>query len=154
MNAWHEDFTFDTFPPEIFDIMKASPTDNDTITATSTSNMEIDKEARISMNDWTEYCSHTNILPFGSMDDPFYSLELVVGWPSLTDDIVVDSATYTDLEPENAPEWYFSLKSDANADYRLRDLIEGVWSLYTETVSLKDILGKGIEDAGEGKMQT
>lgn len=149
MNAWHEDFTYDTILPEIFEILSTLPEDNH-ISQPSFALPETEKESRIPVKEWTEYCSHANLLPFGSMDDPFYSLELVVGWPSLTDDIVVDSATYTDLEPENAPEWYFSLKSDPNADYRLTDLVEGIWNLHTEIASLKDILGKGIEDS-DGK---
>lgn len=149
MNAWHEDFTYDPFPPELFDLLKTSNSKSDS--ALQLNSGDIDKENRVPISDWVQCCSHSAILPFGSMDDPFSSMELVVGWPTLTDDVVVDSATYTDLEPENAPEWHFSLKSDANADFRLRDVLEGIWSLQTEHMSVKDILGKSIEDSSDGK---
>ena len=94
------------------------------------------------MKPWTEFHAFTNLLPFGCIDDPFSTLSLVVGWPNLTEDAVVDTATYSDLEPDQAPEWYFGVKSNAQIDFRLNELLDGFWKLQSETKTIEDILGK------------
>ncbi|ODN03877.1 Rab3 GTPase-activating protein catalytic subunit [Orchesella cincta] len=138
MNTWHEDFTYDSFPPELFDVLNVTATGGEA---------DKDKDStRVSIDQWSQLYSNTSIITFGSLDDIFINLQLICGWPALTDDIVVDSNTYTDFDAENAPEWFMSLNLDANAEFRLRDMIDGIWNLNTEFASLKDILGKCIDE--------
>lgn len=72
-------------------------------------------------------------------------MDLVAGWPSLTEDVVVDSSSYSDLEPENAQEWHFSLKADPNAEFRLHTLVDGIWKLKNDARTIEQVLGKPID---------
>ncbi|XP_078043927.1 RAB3 GTPase activating protein subunit 1 isoform X2 [Augochlora pura] len=44
-------------------------------------------------------------LPFGATYDPIAELHLFTTWPEMSDNVVVDSESFTDLEPQHAPEW-------------------------------------------------
>ncbi|CAG7718551.1 unnamed protein product [Allacma fusca] len=132
MQTWHSKFNFDSFPPEIFDEMNPKPGD------------ETSKP-----NSWSRCHAFTSFLPFGSLDDPFQELELVAGWPYLPEDVVVDSPSYSDLEPTNAPEWYFSLRPHTQAEFRLHDLADGVWNLKAENRTIEEILGKKLDNSGD-----
>lgn len=121
---WPADINLDSFPPELFDLLQGK------------------KENRCE----SQHLTHTAFLPFGSLDDPFSSLDLVAGWPQLTEDVVVDSPSYSDLEPENAQEWYYSFIADRNAEFRLCELLDGVWKLQKDKRNLEQVLGKPLDN--------
>lgn len=49
-------------------------------------------------------------LPFGFVREPIQSLTLHTTWPELSENIVVDSETYSDLEPQSAPVWSLDVR--------------------------------------------
>ncbi|XP_029166828.1 rab3 GTPase-activating protein catalytic subunit [Nylanderia fulva] len=49
-------------------------------------------------------------LPFGATFDPVGELNLFTTWPEMSDNVVVDSEGYSDLEPQLAPEWSVQVK--------------------------------------------
>lgn len=122
IKSWPPEINCESYPPELFELLQPKEGLNE------------DKNA--------QFCA---LLPFGSLDDPFVSLDLVAGWPQLTEDVVVDSPTYSDLEPENLQELYFSLKADPNAEFRLNELVDGIWKLKTDCRTTEQVLGKPIE---------
>jgi hypothetical protein len=136
MKSWDTKHALDSFPPELYDLIRNE----------DPSEANKAREPHQSLLDWSQCVSHISLLPFGSVEDPFLHLDFVSGWHSLTEDVVVDSASYSDLEPENAQEWYFSLKTDQNADFRLKELVEEVWSLRGNNKTIEQVLGKSIED--------
>jgi len=135
VNAWPTTYQFDTFPPEIFEIMSES---SDYYEDTNTGNAENTRAV-------SGTCGFINFLPFGALDDPFSSLIFVSEWPVVTEDVVVDTAVYSDFEPENAPNWYFGLCADAHAEFRLETFLEGMWELCSEKRTVEDVLGKSFD---------
>jgi len=133
LKSWDSEHTCDSFPPELHDLIQAEESDNS-------------EKSPDSIAWWSQYVGHINLLPFGSVEDPFLHLDFVAGWPAITEDVVVDSASYSDLEPDNAQEWFFSLKSDPSAEYRLTDLVDSLWNLRENIESVEKVLGKKIED--------
>ncbi|XP_072752258.1 rab3 GTPase-activating protein catalytic subunit [Anoplolepis gracilipes] len=49
-------------------------------------------------------------LPFGATFDPVGELHLFTTWPEMSDNVVVDSEGYSDLEPQLAPGWSVQVK--------------------------------------------
>ncbi|XP_076642287.1 RAB3 GTPase activating protein subunit 1 [Halictus rubicundus] len=49
-------------------------------------------------------------LPFGATHDPIAELHLFTTWPEMSENVVVDSEGFTDLEPQLAPEWSVQVK--------------------------------------------
>ncbi|CAH1790436.1 unnamed protein product [Owenia fusiformis] len=49
-------------------------------------------------------------LPFGACQDPVSELHLAATWPSISEEMVVDNANYSDLDPLQAPVWSVRLK--------------------------------------------
>ncbi|XP_076283698.1 RAB3 GTPase activating protein subunit 1 [Lasioglossum baleicum] len=49
-------------------------------------------------------------LPFGATHDPIAELHLFTSWPEMSENVVVDSEGFTDLEPQLAPEWSVQVK--------------------------------------------
>nr|XP_033333565.1 rab3 GTPase-activating protein catalytic subunit isoform X1 [Megalopta genalis] len=49
-------------------------------------------------------------LPFGATYDPIAELHLFTTWPEMSENVVVDSESFTDLEPQLAPEWSVQVK--------------------------------------------
>ncbi|KAL6427603.1 hypothetical protein ACFW04_008819 [Cataglyphis niger] len=49
-------------------------------------------------------------LPFGATFDPVGELHLFTTWPEMSDNVVVDSEGYSDLDPQLAPEWSVQVK--------------------------------------------
>ena len=131
MKVWHPDQTDETELLDVLEFLKKEKGEPKSENSEATA-----------VKPWTEFHAFTNLLPFGCIDDPFSTLSLVVGWPNLTEDAVVDTATYSDLEPDQAPEWYFGVKSNAQIDFRLNELLDGFWKLQSETKTIEDILGK------------
>ena len=144
MHSWHPKHNLDSFPPELLDEIgkthQASEADNED---------EGSGQLAASNNNANDGLTFSNLLPFGSIDDPYEGLEFVAGWPYLTEDVVVDSPSYSDLEPINAPEWHFRLRPHTQAEFRLHDLVEGIWKLYTENRTVEEILGKKLEVSGK-----
>jgi Rab3 GTPase-activating protein catalytic subunit len=138
MNIWHPDFTYETELLDVLDYLKQAKLSGTKYTAQTTTELK----------PWDEFHSFTSLLPFGCIDDPFSSLNLVVGWPHLTEDAVVDTASYSDLEPDQAPEWYFGVKPNSKIDFRLHELLDGFWKLSSETRTIEEILGKKLANDG------
>lgn len=53
-------------------------------------------------------------LPFGLASDPINKLHLLATWPQLTDQMVVDSQSYSDLEPMQAHIWSLEIELAEN----------------------------------------
>ncbi|KAK3907278.1 Rab3 GTPase-activating protein catalytic subunit [Frankliniella fusca] len=53
-------------------------------------------------------------LPFGLASDPINKLHLLATWPQLTDQMVVDSQSYSDLEPMQAHIWSVQIELTEN----------------------------------------
>jgi len=75
MKVWHPDYTFQTKFQDIMEHLKAE-------------NPSEAESGSTSMSSWKEHLAFTNLVPFGCSDDPFESMRLVVGWPSLSEDVV------------------------------------------------------------------
>lgn len=129
MRIWHQEYTFETEYTCVPEYLK-----NNALPSAKASS-----EVFPACNACHAF---TSFLPFGCSDDPFSSLQLVVGWPSLSEDVVVDTPTYTDLDPELAPDWFFSLKPNTELDFRLNEMLESVWNLLDVSKTIEEILGK------------
>jgi hypothetical protein len=137
MKEWHPIYTFETELFDVIEFLKPSMTSKT-------------KEPSTEAQSWAEKNAFTNFIPFGPLDDPFESLVFITGWPRLSEDIVVDSADYSDLTPENAAEHYFSLNVNNQIDYRLEELLQAFWKLTKERKTVEMILGKKL-DSDRGK---
>lgn len=68
INSWPSDINCDSYPPELFDFLKQN----------DIANADVNQK-------WSQ------IFGFGSLDDPFVSMDLIFGWPFLNENVVVDS---------------------------------------------------------------
>ncbi|XP_062600840.1 rab3 GTPase-activating protein catalytic subunit-like [Saccostrea cucullata] len=50
-------------------------------------------------------CSDFGNLPFGACEDPVSEMQLACTWPSLSEDMIVENQSYSDLDPMQAPQW-------------------------------------------------
>ncbi|KAJ1520264.1 hypothetical protein ONE63_004468 [Megalurothrips usitatus] len=73
-------------------------------------------------------------LPFGMISDPISKLQLFATWPQLTDQMVVDSQSYSDLEPMQAHAWSVRIQLELNQDsLRLAQCLESLCKLASES---------------------
>eukprot|EP00794_Sanderia_malayensis_P017421 gene17421-19165_t len=59
--------------------------------------------------------------PFGPLQDPVSELHLATTWPFLSEEIFVDHAEYTDLDPIEAPKWSLRARATDNCTPLLYD---------------------------------
>ncbi|KPI94634.1 Rab3 GTPase-activating protein catalytic subunit [Papilio xuthus] len=80
-------------------------------------------------------------LPFGAEKNPIHSACLNAIWPQFRESAIVDSSTFSDIDPIMAPTWTITLKLRNNIQCQLSEIIDKMMSLLDERNLLMDILG-------------
>ncbi|CAG9566630.1 unnamed protein product [Danaus chrysippus] len=80
-------------------------------------------------------------LPFGSEKNPLHSALLNAIWPHFRESAIVDSSTFSDIDPLMAPTWTITLKLRNNINCQLSDIIGKVMDLLDNNTLMMDILG-------------
>lgn len=81
------------------------------------------------------------VLPFGVTMDPINTLTLKVMWSHLPSDLVVDSESYTDFNPLEAPKWSLHAKMADQPLSLLSDCFSEFLLLLKNNLTIYDILG-------------
>ncbi|KAL6266273.1 hypothetical protein P5V15_003133 [Pogonomyrmex californicus] len=81
-------------------------------------------------------------LPFGATFDPVGELHLFVTWPQMSDNVVVDSEGYSDLEPQLAPEWSVQVKMVASPACLLGEYMTDFLHLCNNQKTMVELLGE------------
>ncbi|KAL1124193.1 hypothetical protein AAG570_001963 [Ranatra chinensis] len=89
-------------------------------------------------------------LPFGAVSEPISSLILYTTWPDVMETVVVDSESYTDFEPTQAPLWSLSAKKDSGLSLLLTSYLEEFLNLCMNNKTNKDYLGDLTKDSSSG----
>ncbi len=80
-------------------------------------------------------------------DEPILELQLATTWPSLSEEVIVDSAVHSDLEPFNAPNWSLRILFREKIKCSLSDSISLLLSLKNCWAKNDQILGKLIAES-------
>ncbi|XP_072937011.1 rab3 GTPase-activating protein catalytic subunit [Epargyreus clarus] len=80
-------------------------------------------------------------LPFGSESNPIHSALLNAIWPQFRESTIVETSTFSDIDPIMAPTWTITIKMKNNINYQLTDIIGKVMSLLDNRNLLMDVLG-------------
>ncbi|VVD00778.1 unnamed protein product [Leptidea sinapis] len=80
-------------------------------------------------------------LPFGSENNPVQSALLNAIWPQFRESAIVDSSTFSDIDPIMAPTWMITIKMRSDLKCQLSAIIEKVMSLLDNNHLLMDTLG-------------
>ncbi|KAF7989236.1 hypothetical protein HCN44_007833 [Aphidius gifuensis] len=112
-----------------------------------------------SLTDWTNYtwtqeppdfelmqgetigATELGKLPFGASFDPIAELELFTTWPQICENVVVDSESFTDLEPQLAPEWSARVKMIQTPACLLGEYLTDFLAMCHNEKNLVDVLG-------------
>ncbi|XP_046859182.1 rab3 GTPase-activating protein catalytic subunit-like isoform X2 [Xenia sp. Carnegie-2017] len=73
-------------------------------------------------------------LPFGTSQDAVSELHLSASWPCLSEDVILDNAIYSDLDPMQAPQWHVRVRMTEDAGCLLGEYL----SQYLELCRRKD----------------
>ncbi|KAK2582517.1 hypothetical protein KPH14_004814 [Odynerus spinipes] len=80
-------------------------------------------------------------LPFGATFDPIGELHLYTTWPQMSENVVVDSEGFTDLEPQLAPEWSVQVTMVPSPACLLGDYLTDFLHLCNDQRAMADLLG-------------
>ncbi|XP_023712978.1 rab3 GTPase-activating protein catalytic subunit isoform X2 [Cryptotermes secundus] len=80
-------------------------------------------------------------LPFGATFDPISELHLFATWPHLMENVVVDSESYSDFEPSQAPQWAVRVKMAEQPACLLNEYFSEFIQLCSNNISMQDLLG-------------
>ncbi|XP_015108534.1 rab3 GTPase-activating protein catalytic subunit isoform X2 [Diachasma alloeum] len=80
-------------------------------------------------------------LPFGATFDPVGELKLFTTWPQMAENVVIDSESFSDLEPQLAPEWSAVVKMVPSPACLLGEYLTDFLALCSNQRSLVDMLG-------------
>ncbi|XP_021920083.1 rab3 GTPase-activating protein catalytic subunit isoform X2 [Zootermopsis nevadensis] len=80
-------------------------------------------------------------LPFGATLDPVSELHLFATWPQLMENVVVDSESYSDFEPSQAPLWSVQVKMAEQPACLLSEYFIEFIHLFSSNRSMQDLLG-------------
>lgn len=80
-------------------------------------------------------------LPFGALSDPVSELHLSATWPCVSEDVLVDSDVYSDLNPGSAPLWTARLVTSASPPCLLSEYLMEFLHVCRNTQSVSQILG-------------
>ncbi|XP_076749790.1 RAB3 GTPase activating protein subunit 1 [Xylocopa sonorina] len=83
-------------------------------------------------------------LPFGATYDPIAELHLFATWPEMSENVIVDSEGFTDLEPQLAPEWSVQVKMVSSPACLLGEYLTDFLHLYNNQKSMIDLLGDAV----------
>lgn len=81
------------------------------------------------------------VLPFGVTFDPINVLLLRAKWSHLSDNLIVDSETYSDFDPMNAPIWTLKTIMTEQPVSLLADCLTDFLHLLTNNTTIYDVLG-------------
>ncbi|KAL7300905.1 hypothetical protein TKK_0006457 [Trichogramma kaykai] len=93
-------------------------------------------------------------LPFGATFDPIKEFQLFVSWPEICENVVVDSESFSDLEPLSAPEWALQVEMVPGPACLLGEYLSNFLLLCSNPKSLTDILGDGAAYATDNDNQS
>ncbi|XP_017758239.1 PREDICTED: rab3 GTPase-activating protein catalytic subunit isoform X2 [Eufriesea mexicana] len=92
-------------------------------------------------------------LPFGATYDPIAELHLFTTWPEMSENFVVDSEGFTDLEPQFAPQWSVQVKMVSSPACLLGEYLTDFLHLCNNQKTMVDLLGEAVIYAEqEGQM--
>ncbi|KAL0273699.1 UNVERIFIED_CONTAM: hypothetical protein PYX00_006319 [Menopon gallinae] len=94
--------------------------------------------------------SELSKLPFGAVYDPILGLNLRATWPHLVENTIVDSESYSDLDPMHALVWTASINVAENANCLLTEYFTEFLSLCNNNFSIQEIL-ESIVDTSSSK---
>lgn len=80
-------------------------------------------------------------LPFGSEKNPIHSVLLNAIWPKFRECAIVDSSTFSEIDPIMAPTWTITLKMRDNFNCQLSETINKIMDLLDNSNLLMDTLG-------------
>ncbi|XP_076667332.1 RAB3 GTPase activating protein subunit 1 isoform X2 [Andrena cerasifolii] len=80
-------------------------------------------------------------LPFGATFDPIAELHLFTTWPEMSENVVVDSEGFTDLEPQLAPEWSVQVKMVSSPACLLGEYLTDFLHICNSKKTMVDLLG-------------
>ncbi|XP_029053343.1 rab3 GTPase-activating protein catalytic subunit [Osmia bicornis bicornis] len=83
-------------------------------------------------------------LPFGATYDPIAELHLFTTWPEMSENVVVDSEGFTDLEPQLAPEWSVQVKMVSLPACLLGEYLMDFLHLCNNQKTMVDLLGDAV----------
>ncbi|KAJ9596359.1 hypothetical protein L9F63_012634 [Diploptera punctata] len=90
-------------------------------------------------------------LPFGATFDPISELHLFATWPQLMENVVVDSESYSDFEPSQAPQWSVGVKMAEQPACLLSEYLTEFVQLYSSKRTMKDLLGDYVDRGNSGE---
>lgn len=75
--------------------------------------------------DWDviDFVNVLSNLPFGVSVDPIHELILHTRWPQVSENVVIDSQTYSDFNPHNSPFWSIGIRFDCSPVCFLADML-------------------------------
>ncbi|CAG2058808.1 unnamed protein product, partial [Timema podura] len=80
-------------------------------------------------------------LPFGATFDPVSELQLFTTWPQLVENMVVDSESFSDFEPSNAPQWSVRVKMAEQPACLLSEYLSEFTQLCSSQGSMHELIG-------------
>ncbi|XP_013182913.2 rab3 GTPase-activating protein catalytic subunit [Amyelois transitella] len=80
-------------------------------------------------------------LPFGSDKNPIHSVLLNAIWPKFRECTIIESSSYSDIDPLMAPSWTLTLKMRDKIDCQLSETISKMMDLLGNDNLLMDTLG-------------
>ncbi|XP_068973563.1 rab3 GTPase-activating protein catalytic subunit isoform X1 [Bombus flavifrons] len=83
-------------------------------------------------------------LPFGATYDPIAELHLYTTWPEMSENVVVDSEGFTDLEPQSAPEWSVQVKMDSSPACLLGEYLTDFLYQCNNQKTIVELLGDAV----------
>uniref|UniRef100_A0A2R5LMV7 Rab3 GTPase-activating protein catalytic subunit n=1 Tax=Ornithodoros turicata TaxID=34597 RepID=A0A2R5LMV7_9ACAR len=75
-------------------------------------------------------------IPFGALEDPISEMQLSVTWPSLPEDVIIDSDVHSDLRPTNAPKWLVRMRWNENPQCLMEEYLQNFLQLCDKKSSL------------------
>ncbi|XP_063615005.1 rab3 GTPase-activating protein catalytic subunit-like [Penaeus indicus] len=92
-------------------------------------------------------------LPFGALSDPVSELHLSATWPCVSEDILVDSDVYSDLDPGSAPLWTTRLITSSSPPCLLTEYLTEFLHVCRNKQSVTQILGPDFNPEAEEAVQ-
>jgi len=90
-------------------------------------------------------------IQFGCVADPVSGLLLHTTWKDLSEELIVDNAVHSDLDPLEAPEWSIEISLQEKPDCLLGRHLGAVLELCSDQRSVKYLLRDMLDTQGEGQ---
>lgn len=62
-------------------------------------------------------------------------------WPSLSEDMIIDSETYSDLDPLKSNDWSIYLSTIDDLELQLTQMLQKFYDQLKKTISVAQVLG-------------